>query len=189
MLYIGIDPDMHCQAFACIDEDDNVVWVQVLKIPRKLKGEEALEALCRQHTLDNFPFMSSDPHVCATESQQYYAGDKVPAQALISLATASGIVMGFLESNIMCDRQYLVKPKKWKGTVPKHIHQARTLKSIGIDYEKTSGKSPYCYPVGDICNRFPHLKKGDWKHISDAIGLAVYAKKQYRLDQSLAQYL
>lgn len=72
-------------------------------------------------------------------------------------------------------RVFLPLPSQWKGSVPKEIHQARVLRKVGIEPKKGAG---YCYPADPKVLKRWGFPKGSWKHLSDAIGLALWGLEQ-----------
>lgn len=70
---------------------------------------------------------------------------------------------------------------EWKQQQPKKVNQGRTFKHYNIGYVLSLGAEPYCYPSG--CARAAKianagkLKQCDWKHVADAVGLALYGAR------------
>ena len=179
MRFVGIDPDLHTLSVAVLDGDE--LTVHMVK-HNGLKDEEAVVAILRE--LKHCYYLSHGiydmSYVLAVESQNVtYTGKKNAAkpQDQIHLAqVAGGVAAHFADAR----RTYLVKPQAWKGSVPKKIHQRRTLRKLGIEFEMMGGASPYPVPLN--YERFVasgKANKGDWKDINDSVGLAIYARDRY----------
>jgi hypothetical protein len=69
---------------------------------------------------------------------------------------------------------HLVPPKKWKGDVPKTIHQREVLTRYGMSAMPFGeGTIPEEPQRSSICGS-EKVKPGQWIHVMDAIGLARY---------------
>lgn len=186
--FIGIDPDLHHVAVAWITVDDagSLVLGDIHVIERKKrKGETAFEAATG--IIPDALFLAAmtsgtgGVEAVAVEGQRQYPDSKVRPNDLIALAQVAGAATAFSRrTNTKNVRAwlYMPLPQDWKGQVPKKIHQARVLRRVGLTPE---GKADYCFPkekVGLLA------RVSDWKHASDAVGLALYAydtwKKEFR---------
>jgi hypothetical protein len=179
---LGADPDLHATSIVRIwwhptKGFQGVQGAFVLRLPKEFKGREAAATMARQvagerHALDG-------ARVSAFESQQVYAGKGCRADDLICLAHVTGALVasyGSAETVV-----YLPKPAEWKGQVPKRIHQARVLGRLGIPYEARGSTSDgYCVPKAHF--QQPSIKVADFKHVVDALALAVYAAERYVRD-------
>jgi hypothetical protein len=114
----------------------------------------------------------------AQEIYQFGTGRTANPKSIMYLATVAGMA---LAAHSRAFHLFFPTPQAWKGSVPKIIHQARILSKCGWKYEKVGTlDNGYCYPV-DVPIGLGDFKKTDWKHLVDAIGLALYAKEQYEL--------
>jgi Holliday junction resolvasome RuvABC endonuclease subunit len=176
MIFIGIDPDLHNLSWAAIDTTRTVVAVQVISISRTYKGWAAVVKMIQAiektsplaFTIPNY----SGPSRTVLESQQIYFGkSKASPESILMLAHLTGAIHAKVLSQNKISA--LVKPRQWKGSVPKAIHQERILKQVGWRSKRTQG---YCYPT----NAPFDLKVSQWKHAVDAIGLALYGLSNFK---------
>ena len=180
-MYIGIDPDTKDTAVAAIDYHNKIVGIWAIKRRDKLTKEEGvvsmsvpINAFFKQVAFTNID------HI-ALESQEIYTGagkynTKNHASMLI-LAQVTGIILSnLIRLEIWKEDISLVRPKTWKRSVPKPIHQKRTYEAMGLLYREKNG---YSIPVidYDFLGK-KQLNPGDWKHAGDALGLALWASKQ-----------
>lgn len=116
--------------------------------------------------------------LCVVESQHFHAGGSSPAADILKLAQVAGGIVGQLTLLDPTMKMLLVKPTDWKGQTPKPINQARTLAHYGIVFDR--GKD-YCTPGGcAVAAKIEGSHKvnpGDWKHIGDALGLALHGAR------------
>ena len=124
----------------------------------------------------NYPAMGS----VTVEAQKTYRGKTKNPQDIVVLAAAAGVVL-----NAACARwpqatASFVLPEVWKKGVPKRIHQARILSRLGVPYTAKGTKSDgYCvphWPEGRAPLGADKLNMSDWKHVVDAIGIAVWGQ-------------
>lgn len=185
MIALGIDPDLHATSFGLVNEDSGIVAVGVAKVPSKFKGAAAVVEMAKQieALVLRYRTMLSCAGAVAIEGQQIYLGrSQAVPDAILRVAQVAGAALGVVSSLAWMselDRQILLpRPVEWKGNVPKDIHQARVLRHYGIDFMKVGkGKSAYCRPTADLdlILKMSKLRRSDWKHINDAIGLAKWA--------------
>lgn len=184
MFFIGADPDLHTTGIALVSDnpaDPIKVWcIEVEKDVRK--GRDAAVAMIE--AINRFSGGVSD--YFAVEAQEIYQGagqdaDTKNPRSILWLGHVAGALFFFL--NMEAIEGYFPSPQEWKGTVPKQIHQARILTSLRIPYEKV-GKDPrtgYCRPTDFSRFQGEVKSKTHWKHLIDALGLALWAKDQYHL--------
>ena len=177
MQFIGIDPDVSCLTIATVDRDGLLMQMQAFK--SKQTGIMAIKDIIQQVALT--VKVPSDVRAIAIEGQEivYTALHGYNPRSLLPLAHMAGAMHGVCASACPATPIFIPPPAKWKGQVPKDIHQARILKRLGVKYRKMGGKSPYCVP--ECADRFD-LNPGDWKHAMDSWGLAVWAREQYKKD-------
>ena len=177
MIYLGLDPDLHNTGLAVLDEEGDVAHVEVIRVPKSYVGESAVQKMIQEMarrlpmlmgTLDIIP----DPEYfsCTVEGQQIYMGKgQARPDSLLLLAQVAGAAAGILAP--FCADLSLPRARKWKGSVPKPIHQARILGRLGWAYKKGQG---YTIPINPPAH-LAKLKPEEWKHVVDAIGLARWA--------------
>lgn len=119
--------------------------------------------------------------VVVVEGQEisYTARSGGNPRSILFLATTAG---GWLSqaSDLATGKVLFPTPQKWKGTVPKRIHQSRIYKKLGIPSEVVGkDKNAYARPVStpDVLGA-NELNKADWKHVGDAAGLALWGLEQ-----------
>lgn len=183
----GVDPDTHGLAIAYLMYDTQrkkltELKVTVLKISKSLKGVDAAVAMCRHPGLEKAMNRLGPAGGLVVEGQDSsYTGKTNTAltRDLLYLSLVAGAaIAGGMQETI-----YHPTPHAWKGSVPKHIHQARTLTKAGIKYEIRGGKKPY--PVPLQFDRFclaDNINAGDWQDINDAIGLALWGLDKFIRD-------
>lgn len=177
MITIGIDPDTQATSIAVL-KDGEIAGLLCIKNPYKATGLEAarLQVDCIDDMLGSLPVLVDDVDAAAIEYQQNYASrrdriNQVPPDKLALLTFVTGGMYSALASSV---RVLLIPtPREWKGSVKKPAHQARTLYLLGIEPEKMS---TYARPKDAKLRKelYPG-PVGDWKHLTDAIGLAVWA--------------
>lgn len=177
MIILGVDPDLHSTAVALLITENNRLQFQAVKVektPRTKVGKLAVIDQIIQLRIAS-GFIQWVPEVLVVESQEIYLGGggkgAMPGD-LISLAqVAGGALSAFTTQH--CTQIFLPRPAEWKGQVPKPIHQARTYKEMGWEWEQ--GDS-YAWPK-DLRG----LNRGDWQHMGDAMGLALWGWKEAKL--------
>ena len=178
MIVLGIDPDLHTTAIAgyCTLRKQ-VTLLSVVRVPPTFKDRSAAIKMCRE--VEGMLFDETRV-VVEGQSVRYTSKKGANPQDIVHLAMVAGACIQRAEQDgaqeILCPL-----PSEWKGTVPKHIHQARILSELGWPYE-TIGRSTKAYarPASGFEGVFgaETLNKGDWKHVVDAIGLAMWGAKK-----------
>lgn len=186
MLYFaGVDPDLHSlhtAVLVCNDEGTmsalSGIWTVKVK---GAKDEEAVVQILRSPF--GCPFKVQ---AVAVESQQVgYTGRTNAArpQDLIHLAQVAGGLVALWKN---CPSVYLPSPQAWKGSVPKHIKQARIFSALGIKYSLAGGNCQYAVPENfKQYDKTGNLNAGDWIDAGDSVGLAVYAAERYFKEKKL----
>lgn len=202
MIFVGVDPDLHHSALAGVSETGKVWALLITEVDSKFKEQAAAVELARKMTgqipcLKNMP---SEVMAFAVEAQEisYTAKSGKNPRSILHLAPATG--MWLLAGHLAWPGAAVFNPlpQAWKGSVPKQIHQARILKAIGWEYERV-GKdhsTGYCRPtkggqsdeqmIDDVTARHG---KAAWKHLVDAIGLALWARDEWKTAQMRKQVL
>ena len=184
-LFIGIDPDLHDTGIAVATLDE-VLWVGTAHIKGKFKGHDAVLASIAK-TFEVFWTeggadvcqLSDNPdvHVWVESQRVYERHQKANPNNLIHLAQVAGGVTHLIGQEY--DSANLVYPQDWKGQTEKYINQKRTYEHYGwkskvVDHYKSKSQW-YSFPVGDSFD----LDYGAWKHVGDALGIALWAAKEH----------
>ncbi len=164
---IGIDPDTGPTAYAVATIDE---VLEVGMLPDKLREQATvLEVVLARYDLA----------LAVVESQEIFPGS--PANDIIRLAQRAGILVGLIAAKCPPVQIAWPEPRLWKGQQPKSVNQGRTLTHYGISYALPDIKEPYAQPTG--CAKSAKIRgyskttKGQWKHIGDAVGLALYGAR------------
>ncbi len=181
MRALAFDPDLHNTGWALVEKGASDVLhvrdVGCIKVPtqikkKKTKGEWAVRLMSRAVAEWDRPVPWIE-EIYVVEGQQIYFGKTPNPQNIVHLAQVAGACLAWSD----CEHTYLPSPSQWKGSVEKHIHQARICKKLGWDYEiRASGKNRYAVPT----NAPFSLKATEWKHCMDAIGLAIWGLEKRR---------
>lgn len=163
---LGIDPDTKTPAYAVCTASD-VLEVGILP-----------EDLRQQTTVLGVVLARHAPNGAVIEGQEIYPGAPAAPNDILKLGQHAGINAGIVLALCPTAVLSMPKPSDWKKQVPKVINQARSMSHFGILYARTTGKDAYCYPSG-CCKAAKiggagRLNRGDWKHVGDALGLALY---------------
>lgn len=177
-LTLGIDPDLHNTGFAFL-APEGVVYAGCVTVSSDLKGADAVVEMARQLAAA-FELMDFNPQLSIIEGQQLYDGPgkrhRRP-QDIVHLGNAAGAALGVVSLRFPGTLCLMPKPRDWKGTIAKGIKQRNILHAIGIDevmFDKEEAV-PCAVPAWG-----KHIKKTQWSHVIDAIGLAHWALKAYR---------
>lgn len=196
MHLIGIDPDLHRTAIALVEPTVAGPMLRaftVFRVPTTTTGSDAVVAMSRQvlHGVLHFAACAeigpNEPVRVAIEGQSLVARpgfrhrrpDDIVHLAQVAGAALAACVGTFDEGTFL-----LPRPGEWKGQVAKHAHQARTLRALGIDYEfvgEEGAKGSYARPTsipllsGALQGALGGVRPSDWRHLSDAAGLALWA--------------
>ena len=171
MICLGIDPDSHNLAWALVEKDQTRITVLdlgIITVPKSFKGKRAVTKMIWE--LQQLPKRFEDleqPYSLVIEGQEIYRGSnsKVNPNGLLMIAQIAGAAAGLLREGASGLR--IPRPREWKQSIPKPVHQARILSKLGWGYKKTQG---YSYPLSSPFD----FKSSEWKHLVDAIGLAVW---------------
>lgn len=168
-LTIGVDPDCDTTAWAIADKK-SIRAVGIIRggLRELVVGLEAAVS----------PW---GPQRAVVEGQVIYPGSKESPNDIVKLARFAGFsagILAFLGLPVL-----IPMPFDWKGQTPKEINQGRTFATFGILYEIRGGRSgKYCVPSGCAVaaqiRGSAGLNEGDWKHVGDAAGLALWGARQ-----------
>lgn len=201
MLCLGIDPDLHDLAIASWD-DQGPVAGHVVHVPR-VKGRVENEAVLAMMTELTKPWPQFGrpvqaerpwnaqpaedremPEWCAVEAQELARGPGAQHRRPQDIVTL-GQVAGMAVMRVARDYYlhgcglYFPKPSEWKGSVPKHVMQARLYTELGWGYT-FAAKNAYALPStlkGVPLGAF-RVNSGQWKHLGDALLLARWCWEQ-----------
>jgi len=173
--YAGADPDLHQTAIAWVSEDLSDFGHILLEIPTGLKGFVAVNEMARASIS-----LPCTPELCFIEQMEVVSSVRrgVNPNDLLPLAAVGGIISHAMASMDPPILTQFVLPRQWKGSQPKRINQQRTWKTLNIPCILKGGSNPYCVP--QFPGRPPEKPFSQWKHLSDAYGLALAALKQGR---------
>lgn len=174
MRVLGIDPDLHHAGVALVDDGKKLVAVRCPVVSSNFRGAEAAVEMARSMELvltDLFQTYGK-PDTAIIEGQDSYLGSKVKPLDLLHLALSAGVAIGIVRACWSGPRIECPKPVTWKGTVPKHIHQKRILRSLGIAY--VPGETPTRILKLPEVDGMAEIKKSHLIHVIDAMGLAVW---------------
>jgi len=172
MISIGIDPDVHTCAIACLIEhsEGTEIAVRVVRNPHGKGREAALIMAC--DVFEDYKG-SEDIDVLTVEGQDVrYTGKTSHAnpQDVCNLSLITGAAYACIPAVV----KYSPLPREWKGTVLKHIKQCRILDGLGIPYTMAGGTHPYPVPINFERYCVGKVNATDWKDLTDALGLAAW---------------
>lgn len=191
MIFIGVDPDTHdlpiaeihdgkygnVQRPASIQIPQGWLSIEVLRVPAKLKGDEAMVAMARLLNQSVPQMTQGEGRVLCVEHQFYAPGAKARAQDIARLSFVAGAAV----ASIAAEHCYTPLPQQWKGTVKKHIHQARIAQRLGWE---ANIDGEYAIPIKEDIRHLVE-RVNDWKHAFDAIGLALWAMERHELKEKI----
>lgn len=177
MIVLGIDPDLHHAGVALVDttaSGSKLIAARCPVVSSKLRGAESAVEMARAMELVLVELFQiyGEPTTAVVEGQESYLGSKVKPQDLLHLALVSGVAIGLVRACWSKPRIECPKPKVWKPTIEKHVHQKRILRSVGIPYVPQQIPTRILQ-VPDI-DGLRAIKVGNLIHVIDAIGLAVW---------------
>jgi hypothetical protein len=203
-IYIGIDPDLRLLNAAIVADDMKLLGVFVRR-NKEGKDDVAVEnsvklssELCRDVVkylyedglVGNYydtPLNGLEIILCIESQNMVHTqmnhrrGKKINYENIRRLAQVTGCLMGAFSNLVSV--VHLLQPAVWKGQVPKGIHHGRIYKQLGIEYGLHGGTGNH-YGVPTLLNgrdfRYTSAERvnpGDFRDISDSIGLAVYGAK------------
>lgn len=191
-MFVGVDPDLHNTGIAVIDNDGKCILACSCKVSRQFKGRSACIEMAEEirkaavnvdAIVGAFCETGKDAKasVLCVEGQELYRGNDAATKnprSIMFLASVAGAALGAIPAHA----KMFPSPQEWKGSIPKEIKQARILLEAGWAVGKASG---YCFP-----QHLPFgLNKGDWKHVTDALGLAQWARSQWIAKSRRQSYL
>jgi hypothetical protein len=186
MRFIGADPDLQTLSLVAVDENSVLREVLVIKNLKGLTGRPASVELIGQLMTCGCPsrWLSDPLGAMAVESQEiaYSARSGANPRDLLLIAPISGALVA-VGKLLEAEEAYLPTPQAWKGSVKKWVHHRRIFTKMGWECQEKKG---YCCPAPGYEEKLDYIKcfngkinPGDWKHITDSVGLALYAKAEY----------
>jgi hypothetical protein len=180
MVSIGIDPDVHTCAIACLIDHAEGIEIAVGIIRNNQgKGREASLQMTEKIKKEFEKYTVAEAHVLTVEGQDVrYTGktSRANPQDICNLALITGAAYACIPSNV----KYSPLPREWKGTVPKHIKQCRILDDLGIRYTMAGGTHPYPVPTNFERYCVGQVNASDWQDLTDALGLAAWGLAKYK---------
>lgn len=173
--FIGCDPDTRNAAYAVLDKEGKVYAAWTISSTSNLK-DQVIKHLDHLYNHDsNVKNLCLWKTVAAVEGQVVYKNDKKSNPAdLIKLARSSGVSSTYVSQ--MCRDLQIVTPLQWKGNRKKHAHQADILIKLGQE-PVIKGKGDHRYAVPK--DNFLGLNQTQYKHVIDAIGIAMWLRESY----------
>ena len=188
-IFGGIDPDLHTTGIAFVADhfgEEPYLWYAARVKSTKSKQHQAVidmaAALRVQFSAENLPIKCTG---FAVEAQEMYHGKTQNPRSIMLLANAAGCALQQLGVQYPVAYARFPRPSEWKGQVPKHVKQARDFKKLGIEFTirgNVAKDSAYCVPTrltGVANAHIESLSYGDWKHVGDAVGLALWCRDEY----------
>lgn len=179
---IGMDPDVHTCAFAWLLEDKGTyeLLATIVRQP-ELTGMASALKLVQTEKFKDLARIRSIIFVAEGQDARYAGRTSYASpQDLLPLAAISGAAICLSTAQVI----YNPLPREWKGTVRKDIMQKRILDRLGIKYEMHGGKQPYPVPVDYEKYCTGKVNQGDWKDITDAVGLAFWGIEKYKKEMA-----
>lgn len=163
----------------CIDPDTKHNGVAVLSWDRT---NHRIEMVMCEHPDSSprvRPYVQIINDICLVEGQEVWGPRTARPQNIVDLAYAAGRMA---ERYRGCTLTYRAPPNEWKGSTHKQISQARAYASLGWPYErKGTPEKGYCVPNLLLQPRTVYgaseIKPGQWKHVGDAVAMAVWVAK------------
>ena len=197
----GIDPDLHSTGIAFLCSDVSVVgnptWLYFVGCVKNKGKTHQSAVIAMGKALKKFFIFGGLPDDClafATEAQELYLGGTKNPRSILWLANTAGSTLQSALFRYPKAEHYFPRPAEWKGQLPKHVKQGRIFKGLGIQPQEIKGSitKGTAYVLPDLAS-YPHIVKGtdeinpgDWKHIGDAVGLALFAQQQlYQAQRTL----
>ena len=181
--FLGCDPDLSTMPIAIVDEDLNILDIHVFRNESEHGGVFGMMESLRNR--NKWAWCTCE--AVAVEGQMIYpksAGKQPPPNDILHLGQVAGYMLACLAQT--CWTLYFPTPAEWKGQIDKLAHHRRILTKSHIPesaWLKGGGREPYLgvREFGGI-ERLDAINPGDWKHITDAIGLAQYAAERWKAE-------
>lgn len=179
---LGIDPDCHNTALAMYSPGGEVTFLGVAKVDAAYKGQLAAPEMFGAVSEVVKPLWLTPQPLIVMEGQRIRRGGSATKnpQSIVELAAAAGVALGAVKALWPYAPVLWVEPQVWKGSVPKQVHQLRILSRLGWPGEKAGSQAKgYARPKkGSEPEVGKHISRGQWKHVMDAIGMALWGRDQ-----------
>ncbi len=178
MIFIGIDPDTKNTAVA-VATKHKLLAVAIFKPFRIDNSDTPAVAMARAvwNQLPNICRLHGPLGGIVVEGQQIKHGSNAPPADILQLALVAGACVGVVAG--LFTPLLVPTPHEWKGNTPKPINQMRTFRTFGLETEQ---RSEYCVPLDSpaLANVLgaKDVNPGDWKHLGDAAGLALWGARR-----------
>ena len=182
--FIGADPDLDSCAVAMIERvNDEPVFhgSNIFRAkPRASRAFYGGSEIAVEAMIDALPWSGAEviqnETIAVVEGQVHYPLGKATANPndLIRLAAVSGALQVLL--NTISLRTYRVLPRDWKGQQKKPINQRRTYERLGWKVKKEF--KSHVVPELPEGHAAALWRSPDWKHLGDALGIALWAFDQ-----------
>ena len=203
-VHFGFDPDENTPAYACIENDNGnlrIVDVWVLNFNNEKSGRDGLPGKCHMTWLvcagaeedvpvEEMPDGSFRGIVESLHYETRAANSRfrnVDPDDINRVNHITGAALAAFGLTARC-----LKPHEWKGSQTKLANQAAAYRKLGIDFDIMGGKDPkkqYCVPDTAWCDEhFPDIRRSDWKHISDAVAMALKDYDDYVKEKRMEKY-
>ena len=182
---IGIDPDLHTTPIVLI-QGNQILDIEICTVNADYRDRSAgirmakligysIEAII--HRNENL-LKSGNKCYIGVEGQEVYMKGVARPNDIVNLALVTGACLAYsfpdwpipfyVESPL---------PKDWKGQVPKRVSQRKILEEFKIPSTQLQDS---CRPSAEYLkqNDFPNVKLPDWKHVVDAMGLALWVAQR-----------
>lgn len=166
---LGIDPDTKNLGWA-ICTSKQIIAVGTVKAPDMMSmmvhSGLWLESILEKHFFG----------LAVVESQTLYPG--IDPDDITKLSHVAGAAVGQIRLLKPQLRVAFPTPGDWKGQTPKAISHMRSYAHYGV--MATKGET-FAVPQGcakiTAVDGYAKMRKGDWKHVGCAIGLALYGAR------------
>lgn len=181
LLALGLDPDSHASSWAILalnpgGGEPELLEVGVCSVAKSQKGAKAVTGMAGELVLLR---TKHAPQIIVVEGQQIYARSRAKPDSILQLAQVAGAAVAAMRIKFPSAQVLIPRPGEWKGDVPKRIHQARLWNRLGVEYEsRGTPAAGYAVPKGLSCEGAGKVKRADWKHLADAVGLAEWGLRR-----------
>lgn len=182
---LGFDPDLHTTAAAVVVHDKGVLRIVDLRVfeppVNNLKGQAASTAMCAVLSTEAAEWVSNFTYkidIIVAEGQRIHRTTK-NWDSITALGPVSGACLAATMPVLATEslRASIPFPDDWTGGIPKHVRQARMWEKWRVPYELHGTKAGRYSIPKDPAHRWG-FKVGDWKHLGDAVGLALWGLAQ-----------
>ena len=174
--WMGVDPGLRETAYAILLFDEGQrPKLQHLGMARTFGAARPVEAMVHElRALSAIPVNGA-----VVESQQHYntaarGNARANPAELIKLATVAGAALAFTRGlDYGPPILHNPLPAEWKGQISKSAHHKRIADEMGWPISRAGE----CV-VPEVPASFTNIKIGDWYHLFDAVGMALWGYRQ-----------